>query len=144
MMTVITFTREVSSERVLHNLSNIHKTYTPLRRYIRDLNRGSGMYSLKNDAGEIVAECHVDVFESQVSFTLFKGELKKELQKMIVFRLVEEMSEKGYVSTEKMNLYYDLDNFFLIEKEAIFKIGLDYETILPVEIGHIPVEIRLH
>lgn len=89
-----------------------------------------------------MAECHFEVSDDQIAFTLFGGELKKDLQKMFTFLLVEEIGEKAYITTEKMVLFFDLDNFFLREKDKSFKIGTDYESIITVDNYHIPLEIR--
>lgn len=142
MLVIITFTKNNLEGRILHNLPHIHKTFPILRHYIREIDGNSGMYYLRSDDGENVTQCHFEISDSQLSFTLFDGKLKKELQKMLIFRLVEKLAEKAYIVTEKMNLFYDLKNFFLIEKDKSYKIGTDYESIIPVDIKHIPLEIR--
>lgn len=126
----------------MHNLPHIHKTYPVLKHCIRQIDDNSGMYYLRNDAGEIMAECHFEVGDDQVCFTLFAGKLKNELQKMFTFLLAEEIGEKAHITTDKMVLFFDLDNFFLREKDKSFKIGTDYESIISVEKYHIPLEIR--
>ncbi len=128
--------------RISHNLFNVHKAFPVLKHCIRQIDENSGMYYLRNDAGEIMAECHFEVSDDQIAFTLFDGKLKNDLQKMFMFRLAEEIGEKAHITTEKMVLFFDLDNFFLREKDKSFKIGTDYESIIPVEKYHIPLEIR--
>lgn len=142
MFLTITFIREGLEGRILNNLLHVHKNYPVLRQYIREIDENSGMYYLRNDEGKVMAECHYETDGNQLSFSLFKGSLKKDLQKMLTFNLVRELYEKVYISTEKMNLFYDLDNFFLIEKEGSYKIGTDDESIIVVEKYHLPLEIR--
>jgi len=142
MFVIITFTKEDLEGRILHNLPHIHKNFPILKHCIRQIDENSGMYYLRNDEGETVAECHFEINGNQLSFTLFVGKWQEDLQKMFIFRLVEELGEKAYITTEKMKLFYDLENFFLIEKDKSFKIGTDYESIISVEEYHIPVEIR--
>jgi hypothetical protein len=142
MFLTITFTKENLEARILHNLPHVHKTFPVLKHCIRQIDSDSGMYYLKNDNGEVVAECHFQVDSNQISFTLFAGKWKKDLQKMFMFYLAEELVEKAYINTEKAKLFYDLDNFYLIEKDRSYKIGMDYESIIPVDIKHIPLEIR--
>jgi hypothetical protein len=142
MFITITFTKDNLEARILHNLPHVHKTFPVLKHCIRQIDENSQMYYLRNDAGEIVAECHYQIDENQLSFTLFNGKWKKDLQKMFTFLLVEEIGEKAYIATEKMNLFYDFDNFFLMEKDKSFKIGTDYESIITVDSYHIPLEIR--
>lgn len=130
--------------RILHNLPHVNKTFPVLKHCIRKIDPDSQMYYLRNDKGETVAECHFEIDGNQLSFTLFSGKWKKELQKMLKFYLAEELSEKAYITTKEANLYYDLENFFLLmEKDGKnYKIGTDYESIIPVDIKHIPLEIR--
>lgn len=142
MFVTIAFTRGGLEGRILHNLPHVHKTFPVLRHCIRQIDENSQMYYLRNDAGEIVAECHFDVSDDQIAFTLFAGKWKKELQKMFTFLLVEGIGEKAHITTEKMVLFFDLDNFFLREKDKSFKIGTDYESIITVDNYHIPLEIR--
>lgn len=142
MFATITFTKDDLEGRILHNLPHVHKTYPVLKHCIRQIDENSQMYYLRNDDGETVAQCHYQIDGNQLSFTLFDGKWKKDLQKMFMFYLVEELAEKAYIVTEKMNLFYDLENFFLMEKDKSFKIGTDYESIIPVDIKHIPLEIR--
>ena len=144
MFLTITFpnANENLEARIRHNLPHVHKTFPVLKHCIRQIDENSQMYFLRNDAGEAVAECHFQIDGNQLSFTLFDGEWKKDLQKMLLFYFVEELAEKAYIATEKAKLYYDLDNFFLIEKDRTYKIGTDYESIIPVDIKHIPLEIR--
>lgn len=142
MFVTITFTKNDLEARIIHNLPHIHKTYPVLKHCIRQIDEDSGMYYLRNDEGKVMAECHFQIDGNQLSLTLFKGDEKERLQKMMMFYLVEELAEKAYITTEKMSLFYDLDNFFLMEKDKSFKIGADYESIIPVDIKHIPLEIR--
>jgi len=142
MFVTIAFTKEDLEGRILHNLPHIHKTFPVLKHCIRQIDPDSQMYYLRNDAGETVAECHYQIDGNQLSFTLFNGKWKKDLHKMLMFYLVEELAEKAYITTEKINLFYDFDNFFLMENDKSFKIGTDYESIIPVDIKHIPLEIR--
>ena len=142
MFITITFTKEDLAGRIRHNLPHVHKTFPVLKHLIREINEDSGMYYLRNDNGEVMAECHFEINGNQISFTLFEGKLKKDLQKMLRFYLTEELAEKAYVTTEEMNLFYDLENFFLMEGDKRFKIGSDYESIILVDIKHIPLEIR--
>lgn len=142
MFVIITFKRDNLEPRILHDLPHIHKTYPVLKHCIRQIDNDNGMYYLKDDGGEIVAQCHFEVDDNEIRFALFDGKWKKDLQKMLTFYLAEEVGEKAYINTEKMNLYYDLENFYLIEKDKIFKIGSDYESIITVEKYHIPLEIR--
>lgn len=142
MFVTIAFTRGGLEGKILHNLPHAHKTFPVLKHCIRQIDDNSGMYYLRNNEGEVVAECHFEVSDDQVSFTLFAGKWKKDLQKMFTFCLAEEIGEKAYINTEKAKLFYDLDNFYLIEKDRSYKIGMDYESIIPVDIKHIPLEIR--
>ena len=142
MFVTVTFPVGNLESKILHNLPHIHKTFPVLKHCIRQIDNDSGMYYLRNDDGEIVAECHFETSNDQICFTLFNGKWKKDLQKMFMFRLAEEIGEKAYITTERMNLFFDLDNFFLMEKNKRFKIGTDYESIIPVNNYHIPLEIR--
>ncbi len=145
MFIAITFpnANENIEGRILHNLPHAHKTFPVLKHCIRQIDDDNGMYYLKNDDGEIMAQCHFQIDGNQLSFTLFGGKWKKDLQKMLMFYLVEELAEKAYITNEKANLYYDLDNFFLMEKNGKkYQIGRDYESIISVDIKHIPLEIR--
>lgn len=142
MFVTVTFTTGNLEAKILHNLPHVHKTYPVLKHCIRQIDDNNGMYYLKNDEGEIVAQCHFEVDDNEIRFALFDGKLKKDLQKMLMFRLAEEIGEKAYITTERMKLFYDLDNFFLIEKDGSYKIGMDYESIITVEKYHIPLEIR--
>lgn len=129
--------------RALHNLPHVHKNFPILKHCIRNIDYGLGVYKLINNEGEIVAQCNFQIDSNQLSFTLFEGKLKKELQKMLAFYLTEELAEKAFITNEKANLYYDLDNFYLTEKNGKkYLIGTDYESIISVDIKHIPVEIR--
>jgi|GEM_PF-4008871 len=145
MFVTITFPKanENLEGRIRHNLPHAHKTFPVLKHCIRQIDENSHMYYLRNDNAEGVAQCHFEIDGNQLSFTLFAGKWKKELQKMLKFYLAEELSEKAYINTEKENLYYDLEDFFLMEKDGKnYKIGTDYESIIPVDIKHIPLEIR--
>ena len=145
MLLIITFpnANENLEGRVRHNLPHVNKTFPVLKHCIRQIDDASGMYYLRNDAGEVVAECHFEFNGNQLSLTLFNGELKNDLQKMMKFRLVEELAEKAYIDTENAHFFYDLENFFLYEDDGSkYKIGTDYESIIPVDIKHIPLEIR--
>jgi len=143
MFVTVTFPIGNLEAKILHNLPHIHKNYPILKHCIRQIDDNSGMYYLRNDDGEISAQCHFQIDGNQLSFTLFDGKWKKDLQKMFMFRLAEEIGEKAYIATERMNLFFDLDNFFLVEKDGRkYQIGTDYESIIPVEKYHIPLEIR--
>lgn len=145
MLLTITFpnANENLEARVRHNLPHVNKTFPVLKHCIRQIDENSDMYFLRNDAGEVVAECHFEFNSNQLSFTLFNGKLESDLQKMLMFRLVEELAEKAYINTEKAKLFYDLECFFLYEDDGKkYKIGTDYESIIPVDIKHIPLEIR--
>ncbi len=144
MFLTITFpnANENLEARIQHNLPHAHKQFPVLKHCIRQINPDSQTYYLKNDNGETVAECHFQIDGNQLSFTLFKGKWKKDLQKMLKFHLVEDLAEKARIHCEDSELYYDLDNFFLVEKDRNFKIGTDYESIIAVDIKHIPLEIR--
>jgi hypothetical protein len=142
MFVTIVFTRGGLEGRISHNLINVHKAFPVLKHCIRQIDENSGMYYLRNNEGKAVAECHFEVSDDQIAFTLFAGKLKDDLQKMFTFLLVEEIGEKAHITTDKMVLFFDLDNFFLREKDKSFKIGTDYESIISVEKYHIPLEIR--
>lgn len=145
MFITITFpnANENIGGRILHNLPHVHKIFPVLKHCIRQIDENSGMYYLRDNNGEVVAECHFEISGNQLTFTLFGGKWKKDLQRMLIFYLTEELAEKAYIDTEKASFFYDLDNFFLKEKDGRkYQIGTDYESIIPVDIKHIPLEIR--
>lgn len=141
MFLTITFEREGLEGRIMNNLPHVHKNHPVFKHCTREIDENSGMYFLR-DEGKVMAECHYEISGNQLDFSLFKGSLKKDLQKMLMFALVRELSEKVYIASEKMNLYYDFENFFLIEADGSYMIGSDDESIIPVEKYHIPLEIR--
>ena len=142
MFVTIVFTRGGLENKIRHNLPHANKSFPVLKHCKREIDENSGMYYLKNDEGKIMAECHFEVDDDQVGFTLFAGEWKNDLQKMLTFYLAEGICEKAYITTDKVKMFYDLDNFFLMEEGGNYKIGMDYESIIAVDIKHIPLEIR--
>jgi hypothetical protein len=139
----VSFLWDVSVGRVLSDLRNVKKNYTPLRKYICQADENSGLYSLLDEEGNLVAQCHFQTSSNGIAFTLFRGKEKEELFRMLNFRLVEDIGEKAHVMSRDSNFFFDLQNFFLKKKGKYYILGNDYEKLIPVkEMYRIPQEIR--
>ncbi len=142
MFVAISFTRDDLKGRIEHCLPHAHKVFPVLKRCLRDIDEKNGTYSLKDDSGKIVAQCRFGIDGNRLDFTVFDGELKYELRKMLMYSFLEDLGEKAYISTEDDALYYDADIFYMVRKDGVYKVGTDYESLVRVERYHLPVEIR--
>lgn len=144
MKITIQFVEAVSKEKMLHNLRNVKKIIPGLRSYPFEITEEK--YLIKNEEGRIIAEWRhfVDEKTHVISFDKFKGELKEEIEKMLIFDFPEEVGEKCFVFNQekKWKMYFSINEWFLIEKNKVFKIGPDREKLIEIELYHVPIEAR--
>ncbi len=104
-------------------------------------------YYFKDEKGNIVAEIEFIIVEDAqaIKFQDFRGKYKEDVERMISFRLIEEIGEKAFIfnKEKKYKVYFSLDEFFLIEKKGVYKIGLDYNKLMKVEGYRIPRELKV-
>lgn len=146
MRIIIQFLNPINVGRVLEELTHVKKGCAVLRHYISEVT--DDKYYLKDQNGNLVAEFEYMISEDEdaVVFENFRGQLQEDIRRMLQFKLVERCCEKAFVfdTEKKTKLFFTLDNFFLIEKNNTFyKMGLDYEAIMPVSIGMVPKELKL-
>jgi hypothetical protein len=144
MKIIIQFVEAVSKEKMLHNLRNVKKIIPSLRSYPFEIT--DEKYLVKNDEGKVFVEWRYFVDEKThvISFDKFKGELKDEVEEMLIFDFPEEMGEKCFVFNQekKWKMYFSINEWFLIEKNKVFKIGADREKLMEMEKYRIPLETR--
>ena len=103
-------------------------------------------YLMKNDDGKVIVEFSylVDEETNVIHFDKFKGDKKAEIEKMLIFDFPEETGEKcfAYNHEKKWKLYFSLSEWFLIEKNKVFKVGPDREKLMEMELYRIPLEAR--
>ncbi len=145
MEILVEFVRPVSREKILHNLRNVKKCFPMLRHFISQVT--DDRYYLKDEKGNIVAEIEFIIVEDAqaVKFQDFRGKYKEDVERMISFRLIEEIGEKAFIfnKEKKYRIYFSLDGFFLLERNKIYKIGLDYEKIVAISLGQVPRELKV-
>lgn len=134
----------ISEGRLLMNLRHVKKECPVLRHYISEITEDK--YLLKDEQGNIVAEFDYFILDDNrtIKFENFRGKFQEEIKKMLMFNFVEMNAEKSFLfeKIKKIKIYYSLEDFWLIEKKKVFKIGIDHEKIIEVEQYHIPTELR--
>lgn len=144
MKITIQFTREVSKEKMLHNLRSVKKIIPRLRSYAFEIDEHE--YVFKDEKWKAVCEFGYSIDEEThvIHFNDFKGGLKEEVEKMLVFDFPEEVGEKCFVFNQekKWKMYFSLSEWFLIEKNKVFKIGPDREKLMEIELYRVPLEAR--
>lgn len=147
MNIIIQFVSPVSEGRFLANLRNVKKNCSMLRHYVAEVVEDKNKFYLSDQNGNAVSEFDYYFLEEKqaIRFENFRGKYKEEIEKMLSFRLVEEIGEKAFVcdKEKKMKLFFDLDEFFLIEKKGVYKIGTDYERIIKIESYRVPREVKM-
>lgn len=141
----VQFTVPVSAEKMKHNLRHLKKNVPVLRHYISELTEDK--YYLKDDNGNAVSELSYFILEEKqaITFSDFQGKHKEEVEEMLNFRFPEEVGEKAFIHNreKKTKIYFSLEEFFLIEKEGVYKIGLDNNKLMKVEGYRIPRELKV-
>jgi len=145
MEIIIQSVNEISAGRMLMNLRHVKKECPVLRHYVSEIT--DDKYLLRDEQGNIVAEFDYLILDDNrtIRFENFRGQFQEEIKKMLMFNFVEMNAEKTYVfeKEKKVKLYYSLEDFWLIEKKKkVYKIGIDHEKIIEVELYHIPTELR--
>ena len=146
MRIIIKFVNPVRKEKVLHNLRNVKKITPILKNYIPQIHNYK--FSLLDENQKEVCSCKL-LFPEEGNiflFSGFSGDYQKEFEKMLTQTLIEEIGEKAFIRTfigeKKVELYYDLDDFFVASKGKIYQLGSDGEKLLEIEAGRVPREIK--
>lgn len=144
MKIIIQFVRDVPEGRLLLSLKNVKKRNPAFREHLFEIKEGE--YLLKSEEGKVEAKFNY-LFDKEnhlVDFDGLKGILKDEIERMLVFDFPEKVREKCFVYNKEKDwkLYYDMSEWFLIEKKRFFKVGRDREKLIETELGHIPKEIK--
>jgi hypothetical protein len=144
MEIIIQSVGEISAGRLSMNLRHVKKECPVLRHYACEIT--DDKYLLKDEQGNIVCEFDYFILDDNktIKFENFRGQFQSEIEKMLMFKFVEMNAEKTFVfeKVKKMKLYYSLEDFWLIEKKKVYKLGTDYEKIIEVELYHVPEELR--
>jgi len=140
----VRFDVPVSKERMLHNLRNVKKIVPILKSHLFEII--DEKYLVKDDEGKVISEFKylIDEETHAIHFDKFKGKLKEEIEKMLTFDFPEEVGEKCLVFDyeKKRKMYFSLSEWFLMEKNKTYKVCLDRQKLVEVELYHIPLEAR--
>jgi hypothetical protein len=140
----VQFTGPVSAEKMRHNLRHLKKNMPVLRHYISEVTEDR--YYLKDEKGNAVAELKYFILgeKQAISFSDFRGKHQSEIEKMLSFRFVEEVGEKAFIHNmeKKSKMYFDLSEYFLIEKDGVYKVGLDCDKLIAIESYRVPRELK--
>jgi|GEM_PF-2216163 len=144
MKIIIEFLEPIRKEKFLQNLRNVKKNCQVVRHYISEVK--DGKYYLTDQSGNAVFE--MDYFFSEeeraVSFEGFRGKHTEEVKEMLMFKLVDEIGIKAFIGEKekKIKMFYDMDNFYLIEKKGIFKVANDNDRLIAIEPHRLPKELK--
>ena len=144
MKIIIEFLEPIRKEKFLQNLRQVKKNCQILRHYISEVT--DDKYYLTDQSGNAVFE--MDYFFSEedraVSFEGFRGKHAEEVKEMLMFKLVENIGSKAFIgeSEKKIKMFYDMDNFYLIEKKGIFLVANDNDRLIAIEPHRLPKELR--
>ncbi|MFZ2226485.1 MAG: hypothetical protein WA064_03445 [Candidatus Moraniibacteriota bacterium] len=141
----VQFTQPVSAEKMRHNLRHLKKNIAVLRHYIAEVTEDK--FYLKDEKGNAVAELNYFILEEKqaISFSDFRGKHQSEIEQMLSFRFAEEVGEKAFIHNleKKTRIYFDLAEYFLIEKGKVYKIGLDCDKLIEIESYRVPRVLKM-
>ena len=141
----VQFTQPVSAEKMRHNLRHLKKNIAVLRHYIAEVTEDK--FYLKDEKGNAVSELKYFILEEKqaISFSDFRGKHQGEIEQMLSFRFAEEVGEKAFIHNleKKTRIYFDLNEYFLIEKGKVYKIGLDCDKLMEIESYRVPRVLKM-
>ena len=139
----VEFKTLVSAEKMKHNLRHLKKSIPVLRHYISELTEDK--YCLMtDDRKNNIAELKYEIKGDTICFSDFQGKHQCEIEEMLTFRFTESIGERAYIYNldKKMIIYFDLDEYFLVEKDRVYKIGTDNQKIIEIGQNRVPRELR--
>jgi len=141
----VQFTQPVSAEKMRHNLRHLKKSIAVLRHYIAEVTEDK--FYLKDEKGNAATELKYFILEEKqaISFSDFQGKHQSEIEGMLSFRFPEEVGEKAFIHNleKKTKIYFDLMEYFLIEKDRVYKIGLDCDKLIEIESYRVPRVLKM-